>query len=578
MILGCTQSHSFLDFSKYHLTESEQFRLGCIVGKDADIFLNPERNLIFAAHGRIDNQEVLQPFVGFCASGSEYIWKAFLMWGKNCTTRLLGDWLFAAYDTLSGELFLARDQNGKRELLYKELPGAILFSSNIRPLIQSAKFLNNQYLIYLLSGWNYEGSARETIFKDVFRLLPGHTLTYKAGKIKIEQYWFPENIPLKYYSNLQDYSDELLEITKEAVRCRIPSNLKVGCMLSGGLDSTTVTSLTAEIFGDKPLYTFSHVPLYDKFYHASSPTSFNDESEHIKTVVDSRTNIQSFMLNSANVSPIDGIEMFVKDFNSFIPNSCNAFWIMDIHQQAANMGLDILFSAGYGNVALSYRGLIDALPMKPGLGALKRKIIKPIIRNLLEYRSFSNKLKNSFLNTSLIDTYKIKQDVLLNRRYNHLIFRTPQEEILALIRKMHKNRLIDNDSILNVQKLDPTADIRIIEHCLAIPNQFFFNEKKEGRQVIRKMMEGRLPDKVLFEQRRGHQAADIFSRFVSEIDRVESYYQRFEKNPAFSYFIDTTELKATINLVKEHKQTAPGVINNILKCMTLGIFLEHNNL
>ncbi|GAB3509289.1 asparagine synthetase B family protein [Emticicia fontis] len=576
MILGCTQDDTFLDFSKYTLIESEQFRLGCIVGNDVNIFRDSDRNLIFSAQGRIDNSKELQPFMGACCSGPEYIWKAFLTWGKNCPARLIGDWLFAAYNTLSGELFLARDQNGKCELLYRELNGDILFSSSIRPLIQTARELNHHFTLNLLASWNYKGSVRETIFKDVFRLSPGHTLTYKSGKIKIEQYWFPENVPLKYYSNLQDYSDELLEITQEAIRCRIPANLKVGCMLSGGFDSTTVTSLTAELLGNNPLLTFTHVPLYNKSYD-SDPKSFGDESEHAKTVVESKSNIRSFLVNSANVSPIDGIEMFVRNFNSFIPNAGNAFWIMDIHQLAANMGIEILFSAGTGNVALSYRGLIDELPMKPGYKAFKRKIIKPLVRNLVEYSRFSNRLKTAFLNKSLIDSYHIKKDVLINRRSLHSVFKTSQEEILDLVYKNFKNRLINNDSILNIQKLDPTADIRIIEHTLAIPNHFFFNEKKEGRQVIRKMMAGRLPDKVLNEHRRGSQSSDIFLRFVSEIDRAESYAQRFEKNPAFCHFIDTNKLKKSIQLVRAHKLTNPLIINNILKSLTLGVFLEHNN-
>ncbi|HEY1053559.1 MAG TPA: asparagine synthase-related protein, partial [Emticicia sp.] len=458
--MGCTQNPAFLDFKNYNLIESEQFRLGCITGNDSNIFQDSDRNLIFAAQGRIDNPEALEPFLGSCTSGPDYIWKAFLFWGKNCPARLLGDWLFAAYNTLSGELFLARDQNGKRELLYKEVAGGIMFSSNLRPLIKTSRQLNHLQVISLISGWNYQNSDQATIFQNILRLSPGHALSYKSGRIRIEKYWFPEHIPLKHYSIPQDYSDELLEISKKAVACRIPSNLKVGSMLSGGLDSTTISSLAAEIIGDNPLYTFSHVPLYDRFY-SSNPRKFYDETEHIKAVVESKTNIQSFLLNSANVSPIDGLERYVKNFNNFIPNGSNSFWVMDIYQQAVDMGLEVLLSGGFGNIALSYRGLADALPMNPGLRTLKRKVLKPLLRNFIEYRNFSNKLKNGFLNKNIIDKYNIKQDVLLNRRAGHRVFKTSQEEILSLMYKTYKSRLIENDSLLKIEKLDPTADIRI---------------------------------------------------------------------------------------------------------------------
>lgn len=575
MILAGTYDNSVLDYSGLTTTVADAFKLGYDFKPDTGVFQDSELHLIFAAQGRVDNKQALQPFVGLCASDPEYIWRAYLQWGENCPSRILGDWLFVAYDTQSSELFMARDQNGKGELLYKQTPEGLLLSSALKPLIASYRELNPLFVISKLSFWNYAGSAEEIIFKNIRRLLPGHTLRYHNRQLTIKRYWFPENVPLKHHASTEEYAEELLEISKEAVRCRIPDNLKVASMLSGGFDSGTVSLLAAGIMDKAPLVTFSHIPLYGQSANIY-PNVFNDESEHIDAVAASGANIRSIKLKSTHISPIDGIERFAKNFNTIIANGVNAFWLTDIYEQASAMGFEVLFEANKGNIALSYRGIRALLPMRPGINALKQKIIKPALRNFLDYRVFKEMLDDSFINPDLMNEYKIKADVFLNSTSHQTIFRSTQEEILCLIHRSNRSLLNHTGSTLKVDILDPTADIRIIEHCLAIPNQFFFNEKGENKQVIRKMMAGRLPDKVLHEKRKGLQASDIFLRILNEVERVEAYYHRFEKNPTFRYFIDTPKLAKSISLLKEQKLTDSGIINNILNALMLGFFLEQN--
>lgn len=588
MILGYTHEDTSLDFTGFDTLASQSALLGCTINPDTGIFHDLTHNLIFVAQGRIDNTLTLQSFVGRCASGPEFVYRAYLAWGKNCPSKLLGDWLFVAYDTQSGEVFMARDQNGIGDFYYKETANGLLFSSTIARLVQTSKALNEMYVLSVLGFWHYKNIYRETIFKGVYKLLPGHTLTFQNNSVRIEKYWFPETVSQKHYRNTQDYADELLEISKEAIRCRIPDSLRVASMLSGGFDSGTVSSLTAELLGDAPLVTLSHVPLYDRFYHLDTDkrktvsfsnfynNKFHDESEYIDAIAASQPNIRSIKLKSAHISPLDGIEKFVKVFNTVIINGANANWLIDIYEQASAMGFEVLFSGQFGNVALSYRGVKDLLPMPPGFNALKHKVIKPMVRNLLEYRHYKKRLEGNFLNKHLFVAYKINLDVLINRTGFKSVFGSTQEEIINLTFKSYRNRLLGLDSPFKMQILDPTADIRIVEHCLSIPNQFFFNEKGENKQVIRKMMAGRLPDKVLHEQGKGVQGSDVFLRILDEIERVEGYFHRFEKNPTFRHFVDTPKLGESIRLIKEQKMVDIIVINNLLKTLMLGIFLEHN--
>ncbi len=574
MILAGIFENSTLDFSGLTTIKTNHFKLG---GSESDtgVFQDKERHLIFAAQGRVDNRQALRPSVGLCVSDPEYIWNAYLKWGKGCPARILGDWLFVVYNSQSGEVFMARDQNGKGELFYRKTPDGLLLSSAVQPLIAGGKELNPLFVVSKFSFWNYTGAGEETIFKNVSRLLPGHSLSYKNNRLTIERYWFPENVRLKQYARAEDFAEELYEISREAVRCRIPANLKVASMLSGGFDSGTVSMLASEILDTAPLVTLSHIPFYRQAA-PMHPRIFNDESEQIDAVVASRNNIRSVKTNSAHISPIDGIEKFVRTFNTIIANGANAFWLIDIYKQASAMGFDALLEASTGNVALSYKGIKTLLPMPPGINALKQKILKPALRNLIDYRFFSKGLEDSFINTNLIDEYGIKKDVLMNRTSHETIFRSAQEEILCLMHRANRSQLSHVGTNLKIDILDPTRDIRILEHCLAIPNQFYFNEKGENKQVIRKMMTGRLPDMVLQEKRKGMQASDIFFRVLAEIDRVEEYYQHFAKNPTFRYFVDTPKLAKNIGLVKEQKLNNNVIINNILVALMLGVFLEHN--
>ncbi len=571
MILGCTPVGNTLDFSDFEFVEMPMMKLGWKTDSGAEFFQDTSRHLIFTAQGRVDNTVELQSFTGTCSSSAEYIWKAFLAFGKKCVTRIVGDWFFVAYDTLSGELFMGRDQYGKGELFYRVTRDGFWLSSSIQALVNAfPQSLNPLFVIRTLYLWQYRNAEKETIFKDIFTLPPGHTLTFKEGKIKTQRYWFPENIRLKYYADTRDYADELLVLTKEAIRCRIPENRAMATMLSGGFDSGTVSLLTAEIFGEVPLTTFSHVPLYDRYHH-SYRNKINDESGHIDAIASSVKNIRSFKLKSGHISPIDGIEKFVHRYNTMIPGAINAFWLMDINEQAEAIGAEVLFSGGTGNAALSYRGLA----MMSGFDALKHRVIKPALRNIKCYRWFMKTSRSSFITKELLNEYPIKYDMLLHGTGLHSAFRTAQEEMLILIHKTTKGRL--DDSTHKIRKLDPTADIRIIEHCMAIPNHFFFNKKGEDKQVIRRMMAGRLPDMVLHEKRKGLQSSDVFLRVKAEIDRVEEYCIRFEKNPTFRYFIDTQKFKEAVSIVRNQEIEDRTVVGNILSSIMLGVFLEQNN-
>lgn len=574
MILGQLGLTDSIDYSHYNSIDSKDAILAIKKENKTVLLEDSEQGIFFATMGRIDNCEELSVHLGSQPHSAAYIFEAFKKWGESCPSRLLGDWVFVAIDTLKKEVFVARDQNGFNSMFFTYDAHGILFSTSLQPLLKLQKEFNPKYALGMLALWKYN-SLEETIFKGIFRVPRGHTLRYKNGQIKTERYWFPERTPLRIYKNRAEYAEEFLEITKKAIECRIGDKNKVCSMLSGGLDSGTVSVLAAEILGNSPLTTFSHVPLYKN----SSPLYqnwFDDESDYIDATAMSRPNINSIKLQSEHISPLQGIAKFIDRYNTIIHASANAFWLIDLLEVATQHGFEVMLSGQFGNAALSYTGLHSALPLgRVGpYNYFKNRITKPILKKHLEFKQFNKSLNIGYINAEAIEDFGIKQDVLENRTGRTYLHRTKNEEIISLINKTNRHQIIDSLYENTCEKRDPTADIRIIEYAMSIPNEHFFNQRLENKQIIRNMMAGRLPDKVLLETRSGLQASDIAKRLYAEKDLLVSYFYQFQQNTIFWYMVDCKKLENHIQLFVNQKFQDNININQILKTIMLGMFLE----
>lgn len=184
--------------------------------------------------------------------------------GEKCVEFLRGMFAFAVWDKRKNELFIARDRLGVKPLYYTHDPeGNLFFASEIKSLLRANAVkpeLNYNALPDQLA--NHGTSFDETLFKNVKRLLPGHTLSWRDGKIKIEKYWdvsfAPKNFPqcLNGERPRVDFTAAWLELFREAVRLRLMADVPLGMFLSGGIDSSAICAVMAELV-DAPVKTFS---------------------------------------------------------------------------------------------------------------------------------------------------------------------------------------------------------------------------------------------------------------------------------------------------------------------------------
>ena len=183
------------------------------------------------------------------ATDTETIVHLYEEYGLRCVDSLRGMFAFALWDHAQKRLLLARDRLGKKPLYYATYDGALLFGSELKCLLQYPGFprranlpaidhyLSLQYVPDPLSA-----------FRDVQKLPPAHLLTWQGGKVRVERYW-QLNYEPKLTANPRDLEEELLDRLQESVRLRLVSDVPLGVHLSGGIDSSVVTALTARLSG-----------------------------------------------------------------------------------------------------------------------------------------------------------------------------------------------------------------------------------------------------------------------------------------------------------------------------------------
>jgi asparagine synthase (glutamine-hydrolysing) len=190
-------------------------------------------------------------------SDTEAILHAYEEYGVECVGRLRGMFAFAIWDSRQERLFLARDHVGIKPLYWWQSAGRLLFGSEIKALFQEPSVprrVNREglhhYLTYLYAP------APLTMFEEIRQLPPGHRMVWQRGKLTVEEYWAGPQAMLERDAGDPVSVDEVWDVLRESVSAHMLSDVPLGAFLSGGLDSTAIVALMAEL-SSRPVKTFS---------------------------------------------------------------------------------------------------------------------------------------------------------------------------------------------------------------------------------------------------------------------------------------------------------------------------------
>lgn len=176
--------------------------------------------------------------------------------GHDAVSKLNGMFAFAIWDERKKELFLARDRLGIKPLYYWDGPNYFLFASELKSILQDVSIPRRVHfpsLSHYMSLLYVPGES--SIIEGIKRLPPGHWLSLKNGRKTTRQYWDIKFAP-RIRASEEEYCENIRSLLKLSVKRRLISDVPIGVLLSGGIDSSAIVGIASELVG-RNLKTFS---------------------------------------------------------------------------------------------------------------------------------------------------------------------------------------------------------------------------------------------------------------------------------------------------------------------------------
>lgn len=441
---------------------------------------------------------------------SRIILRAWQKWGRDCPRYLIGDYAFVIWDEKEKTLFCARDHIGVKPFYYSLTADYFIFASDIKGLLACPEVsdrLDEDFVIASLADKRFYLPDR-TYFSSIRNLMPGHALTITPEKERLERYWFPENSKTVYFPTDTDYAENAREILKRAVADRLRTTEKVGVHLSGGLDSSSVTVLTARERKRRelsPPEVFSWQP---------PPDSAESTREHAQI---------NAVCKQENLTPTY-CPMNAEDILAILKKDPTREMIHitmsiehTIQKQAAQRGVRLMLSGWGGDEVLSYdgRGYSAELLLRgrwwrlfregrkhgSALNFIGRELFLLLFRDRIEgYKKLAARsLKAGNFTPSFIRP-ELKNQVKL--------FNIPcrQTSVRSTLHWLWTHGMLPyrmeswaaHGAALNIAYAYPLTDRRLMEFVIRLPYEQFVKGKWK-RRIMRETMNGTLPDKVCWQ-------------------------------------------------------------------------------
>ena len=465
-------------------------------------------DLVITYNGEIYNfieirEELIQKgYIFDSNSDTEVILKAYHYWGKTCVNYFNGMWSFSILDIKQKIVFCSRDRFGVKPFYYIENNDLFSFGSEISQLLPFLpnRILNKKVALdYLISG--IEECSNETFFKDIYLLKGGHNLVFdlQTNSYEIERYY---NLKLSDQKNtsVDDYIQEL----KRSITLRLRSDVKVGTCLSGGIDSSTISSFASKLYQNSN----------EKFMaiHAKSSEYKTDESEFAKIV----SKIANINLNFVEPSYSD----FKSNILSIIKIQQEPFGSLSIIMQyfvfkkAKELGCIVMLDGQGGDeTLLGYERYYPAIiKSKKGIAKLKAllqssKNSRLSLLDTIKYQYyFSNyklrlkrlKFKNSFYKSEILNEYESEELRIISESYNDISILQKNE--IESSQLPHLLKYEDRNSMANsIESRLPFLDYKLVELSLNTNNSL---KIKDGwtKFILRKAAETILPKEIVWRK------------------------------------------------------------------------------
>lgn len=449
-------------------------------------------------------------------SDTEVILKSYHLWGIDCVERFRGMFAFAIYDFKQQEIIIFRDRAGVKPLYYSQTDNALIFSSELRPLLNYPYF-NKEIDFEAVSSYLQFGyiHAPKTIFKAVQKLLPGHYLKYDIrSKILVKEcYW---NINDFYENQVarEDITEKLEATIIEAFNLRMIADVPVGVFLSGGIDSSLVAAIVQK-YSKMPINTFT-IGFEDKKY---------DESNYAKEIAKYLgTNHTELICNKEDALAI--IMKLPKIFDEPFADSSAipTVLVSELAKKQVSVvlsgdGGDELF-CGYPSYVLMEKRFerLSKVPFRKTLKTISNTITTPVfIQNRFNGKLYNRfiKVKNMLDHDDIVNNFKVANSVFSKDEIKRLIRADYffSKDIPATTSNLEKMMISDfkgylpDDLMVKIDRStmsaslegrEPLLDHKIIEFAASLPVSY-----KKNKEILKSILGHYIPEELFLRKKQG---------------------------------------------------------------------------
>ena len=479
-----------------------------LAGGDQPIF-NENKNVLVFFNGEIYNfrklrEELVNKDHKFKTnSDTEVLVHGYEEWGtEEMLKKLEGMFAFCLYDKARKEIFIARDRFGEKPLYFFRNNNYFSFSSEVKALLGLnfvEKSINPTSLYYYLAL--HHVPERNTIIKNIFRLMPGNFLKIKTDNLdmKIKEYWrLEEKLVL---DNFKGAKEKIKKLVDKSVKDRMIADVPVGAFLSGGIDSSIMVGLMSKYAKD--LKTFS-IGFKDSRF---------DESEFSKAVAKHFGTDHYHFLFSENEA-LDNLSGVINFMDEPIGDQAMLPVLLLSKEASKHVkvvlggeGADEIFG-GYSyyeqfSKKRSIKYLINLLTKKDGnfLNEAKYETSSgfPLLTNKDDRFNLIKKSEHKSIRKELSEHSLILQDKI--KKINNPMKRAQYSDIYSWL---VDDLLIKYDRMAMAASLEgraPYLDSNLVEYAFNLQNKFKW--QKQSKYILREAFKDLLPKKVCQRRKQG---------------------------------------------------------------------------
>ena len=537
--------------------------------------------------GRIDNRSELSSSLGVATSELESMpdsmiaLRLFDRLGERAFERILGDFAIIVMDLQEQSLICARDHMGLRVLHYHHSPDRFAVATTPEALFALSwvpRNLNKDYVGDTLVKRGLNGAT--TYYQEIFRVLPGCILRARGANISKDRFWNPDNIADVRFKSDDEYVEAFQECLDAAVKARLRSHRAPGAFITGGLDSSSIAVVAADMLAlnGSRLNTFTAVPEVG-FIKEELRGRFFDETPYVRQIAEANPNLVPHFIPPSKTPFLKQIADQIRLGGTPAGSILNGLWVMDILGEARSAGHDVMLGGEMGNITMSYNGYglfvellltgrwIRLLGELASSGyrwksILRQHVILPIVPAALfrRYKQWRHGGNQSWYHYSAIHPNFAARSGVVDRaarEYLPLDAQPRRDTKLARINDFHcycetADWLANIRAGFGVDLRMPAFDRQLVEFCMGIPEDQYFRDGCD-RWLIRRAMNGRLPNVVLYNKKSGAQAADWYTRLTRERTLIAEEVKRLALNVDVASIVDLQRLTAILEAWPERE-------------------------